>query len=336
LFPDLSWSEVDVAAPAGPDIHAGELAADETFTDRSRHVALFYQGPRQYLPALSSVVAAARKRGDALFIAVPAHKVPLVRGMLGAGSANVTMADMTELGRNPARIIPALLTYAGEHRGQRVCCIAEPAWPGRTAAELLEAAKHEALVNLAFQDSPVTIICPYDTEGLPAAVIDDAVSTHPVFIENRQERASDRYLGPDLPSRCTGALPRPPADAEALGYRDDLHPVRSFITSRAERAGLTPDRIHDLVLAISELAANTLYHADGGGTVQVWQAGEEIICQVADAGQITDPLARHRLPPHDLLNGHGLWLVNKVCDLVQARTGRTGTTTRLHMRLNRP
>jgi DcmR-like sensory protein len=216
LFPDLSWSEVDVAAPAGPDIHAGELAADETFTDRSRHVALFYQGPRQYLPALSSVVAAARKRGDALFIAVPAHKVPLVRGMLRAGSANVTMADMTELGRNPARIIPALLTYAGEHRGQRVCCIAEPAWPGRTAAELLEAAKHEALVNLAFQDSPVTIICPYDTEGLPAAVIDDAVSTHPVFIENRQERASARYLGPDLPSRCTGALPRPPADAEAL------------------------------------------------------------------------------------------------------------------------
>lgn len=110
MFPDLSWSEVDVAAPAGPDIHAGELAADETFTDRSRHVALFYQGPRQYLPALSSVVAAARARGDALFIAVPAHKVPLVRGMLGAGSANVTMADMTELGRNPARIIPALLT----------------------------------------------------------------------------------------------------------------------------------------------------------------------------------------------------------------------------------
>jgi hypothetical protein len=32
--------------------------------------------------------------------------------------------------------------------------------------------------------------------------------------------------------------------------------------------------------------------------------------------------------------GYGLWLVNQVCDLVQARTGRAGTTIRLHMRLH--
>jgi hypothetical protein len=35
-----------------------------------------------------------------------------------------------------------------------------------------------------------------------------------------------------------------------------------------------------------------------------------------------------------LLGGNGLWLVNQVCDLVQARTGQAGTTIRLHMRLN--
>gem|GEM_PF-2603524 len=32
----------------------------------------------------------------------------------------------------------------------------------------------------------------------------------------------------------------------------------------------------------------------------------------------------------------GLWLVNQVCDLVQARTGPAGSTTRLHMSLDRP
>jgi hypothetical protein len=36
------------------------------------------------------------------------------------------------------------------------------------------------------------------------------------------------------------------------------------------------------------------------------------------------------------VGGNGLWVVNQVCDLVQARTGRAGTTTRLHMRLRRP
>jgi anti-sigma regulatory factor (Ser/Thr protein kinase) len=277
---------------------------------------------------------ASRAHGDALFITVPEHKISLVRGMLGAGSANVTLVDMTELGRNPARIIPALLAYASEHRGQRVCCIAEPVWPGRTAPELLEAAKHEALINLAFRDSPVTVICPYDTAGLPGSVIDVAACTHPAVLQDQQEIASDRYLGPDLPSQCDQALPRPPADAEALGYSNDLYPVRSFVASWAERAGLTPERTNDLVLAISELAANSLYHAGGGGMVQVWQTPDELVCQVADGGRITDPLARHRLPPHDLLNGQGLWLVNQVCDLVQARTGPAGTTTRLHMRLH--
>ena len=152
-----------------------------------------------------------------------------------------------------------------------------------------------------------------------------------------QETASARYLGPPkVPPRCNRALSRPPARAEALGYRDDLRPVRSFVASKAKCAGLTPPRIPDLVLAISELAGNTLRHTDGGGTVQVWRTREEIICQVADTGQITDPLARHRPPSDELLGGNGLWLVNQVCDLVQARTGPAGTTTRLHMRLRRP
>jgi hypothetical protein len=63
--------------------------------------------------------------------------------------------------------------------------------------------------------------------------------------------------------------------------------------------------------------------------------GGELICQVADSGHLTDPLAWHRPPSDELLGGNGLWLVNQVCDLVQARTGQAGTTIRLYMRLNR-
>ncbi|HXL16122.1 MAG TPA: ATP-binding protein, partial [Streptosporangiaceae bacterium] len=167
------------------------------------------------------------------------------------------------------------------------------------------------------------------------SVISDATSTHPAVIEDGKETASARYLGPpEVPPRCNRALPRPPAHAEALDYRDDPHPVRSFVASEAKRAGLTPPRISDLVLAISELVGNTLRHTDGGGMVQVWRTRQEIICQVADSGQITDPLARHRPPSVELPGGNGLWLVNQVCDLVQARTGQAGTTTRLHMRLH--
>jgi anti-sigma regulatory factor (Ser/Thr protein kinase) len=298
-----------------------------------RHLALLYHGLDEYLSVLRAFIQACAARGDAVFVAVPRRKALLVRRELGDASAHMTLADMAELGRNPARIIPAVLSYASQHRGQNVCFIGEPIWPGRTAAEIEEATRHEALINLAFRDSPVTVLCPYDGVRLPKSVLADAACTHPAVIRNHQETASVGYRGPaDLPPRCNRALSPPPAHAEALGYRDDLYPVRSFVASRARWAGLAPLRIPDLVLAIGELAANTLRHTGGGGTVQFWRTGDRIICQVSDTGQITDPLARHRVPPDEELGGKGLWLVNQVCDLVQVRTGRAGTVTRLHMR----
>lgn len=301
--------------------------------EQFRHLALLYHGPGEYLSALRAFLQACVARGDAVFVAVPRRKAKLVRQELGADSAHMTLADMTELGRNPARIIPAVLSYASRHRGQNVCFIGEPIWPGRTAAEVQEATRHEALINLAFRDSPVTTLCPYDGARLPKSVLADAACTHPAVIRDRQEIASASYLGPPhLPPRCTRALSPPPAHAEALSYRDDLYPVRNFVTRWAERAGLAELRVSDLVLATNELAGNTLRHTGGGGTVHFWRTSDRIICQVSDTGQITDPLARHRVPPDEDLGGKGLWLVNQLCDLVQARTGGAGTITRLHMR----
>jgi len=77
-------------------------------------------------------------------------------------------------------------------------------------------------------------------------------------------------------------------------------------------------------------------HAGGDGTVQIWHTAEELICQVADRGQITDPLAWHRARSELALGGKGLWLVNQLCDLVQVRTSQAGTVARLHMRRGQP
>jgi anti-sigma regulatory factor (Ser/Thr protein kinase) len=299
-----------------------------------RHLAWFYQGWGEYRAAVRSLALAGQGRGEAVLIAVPGRKAGLMSRELGDSSADLTLVDMAALGRNPARIIPALLAWARQRRGQPTCCIGEPVWPGRTAAETQEAIRHEALINLAFRDRPATFYCLYDGAGLPGSVIADAASTHPAVVSDRQEAPSASYLGPpELPSRCNEALSRPPAHTVMLRYAGDLRAVRGFVADRASGAGLRPARIADLVLAVSELAANTLRHTDGGGTVQAWATRDEFICQVADSGQITDPLAGHRARPQLPLGGEGLWLVNEVCDLVQARTGQAGTTTRLHMRL---
>ena len=121
--------------------------------------------------------------------------------------------------------------------------------------------------------------------------------------------------------------------AVVLTYRDDLARVRACTTAHADRAGPPDRRVRDLVLAVEELAANTLKHTGGPGTLAIWTTPDDLICQVHDRGLIKEPLAgRFRPNPADL-GGRGLWVVNQLCDLVEIRTSRYGTDIRLHMRL---
>src|ERR1051326_1615368 len=85
-----------------------------------------------------------------------------------------------------------------------------------------------------------------------------------------------------------------PGDAEVLAYRDDLAQARGFAASWGRRAGLSPDQVGDLVIVVGELTANTLAHAGGPGVLRLWVSGGEIVCQVDDGGQITDPQAGMR------------------------------------------
>ena len=297
-----------------------------------RHLALLYHGHGEYLSVLRTFIQACAARGDAVFIAVPRRKTLLVRRELADASAYMTLADMAELGRNPARIIPAVLSYASQHRGQNVCFIGEPIWPGRTAAEIEEATRHEALINLAFRDSPVTVLCPYNGVRLPKwSWLTRPARIRPSSGTARRQRASVTEGRPTFRRDVTGRCPRRPPTLRRWPTATTCTRCAASSPAGPSVPG-SPPRIPNLVLAIGELAANTLRHTSGGGTVQFWRTGDRIVCQVSDTGQITDPLARHRVPPDEELGGKGLWLVNQVCDLVQARTGRMGTITRLHMR----
>jgi len=131
-------------------------------------------------------------------------------------------------------------------------------------------------------------------------------------------------------------LPRPdhsPHDPMSYTYTTDLAAVRAIVHRYAIRAGLTEARAIDLVLAVSEVAANTVRHAQSPGSLKIWYDTKEIVCQIQDEGFITDPLAGRRMPSVDAMGGHGLWIVHRVCDRVEIHSGETGTTIRLHMEL---
>jgi len=299
--------------------------------DPFRHLAFFYGSDAEYVDGLAGFVRGALARGHATFIAVPAARAVPLREALGSECEQVAFADMTELGRNPSRIIAAVRAFTGRHPGRYVSYVGEPAWAGRSPPELVEAAKHEALLNLAFAGVPATIVCPYEP-GLPAAVLADARRTHPLLAEGGVEFPSGDYLGADqVPASCQEELPEPPAVEVSLTYDRDLNPVRAAVGRQAALAGLSPDRAADLTLAVSELAANTLRYTAGHGSFRSWRTADELVCEIRDQGWITDPLAGRLRPAASELGGQGLWVVNQVCDLVEMRTGPGQTVIRLHM-----
>jgi len=294
-----------------------------------RHVAWLYRTPAEYQAAIDEFVEAGQARDEPVLVALPYAHLP--SGFRMPAGPRVTIADMAEMGRNPARIIPVLRALCDRNAGQRVRYLGEPAWPSRSAAALQETAKSEALMNLALADADISILCPYNAALLQQSVITDARATHPAELRSGAECASASYREPaDYLAKLDKPL-HAPATAQALEYGRDLRPVRALVAAAGRRAGLDSSRCTDLVIAASEVAANTLRHTDGTGIVRVWSADEEVLCQVEDSGFIADPLAGHRRPVDTGPGGQGLWLVNQLCDLAEISTSELGTTIRLHM-----
>jgi anti-sigma regulatory factor (Ser/Thr protein kinase) len=298
------------------------------------HAAVLYRDDDDRVRSVAAVLAAARRAGAAVHAALPGGIPGRARQALPPfPPPAVSQADMAELGRNPARIIPAGLTFADGNPGTAgVYFVWEPAWPARSPAETREIARHEALCNLAFAGRAVSILCLYDAARLDDHLIRVAEDTHPVVISGGRARASAAYLGPGtFPPGSDDPLPEPARGADTLAYRDQLRQVRAFAARHAKAAGLATERASDFVVAVSEVASNSLAHTPNGGVLHAWCTARELLCQVADHGHITDPLAGRRRQPPDAYGGHGLWFVNQVCDLVETRIGPAGTTTRLHM-----
>lgn len=118
-----------------------------------------------------------------------------------------------------------------------------------------------------------------------------------------------------------------------FAYITNLSEVRALAEKHARMAGLPEDRVVDFVIAVGEIAANTVRHARSGGSMDIWQDRDEIVCEIRDAGVIADPLVGRRRPPRGATGGHGLWLVYQICDRVDLHSDENGTVIRLYMAL---
>jgi len=302
--------------------------------DGFAHPALFYGDHEEYLAGTVPFIHAGLTAGEPVMVAVPGANLDHIRTALGTDADRVQLHDMGVAGRNPGRIIPGvLLAFAAAHPGKRVRIIGEPIWAGRTATEYPACAQHEALINAAFAGRQATILCPYDTSRLDRSWLDDAYRTHPILQMGSAVWESPHYADPVVVAAGFNLpLGDPPAHATTIIV--DFHAlpaIRRLVTAEAIAAGLPPDRVSDLTLAVNELATNTVRHTAAGGTLAVWTDRTRLVCQFSDTGHITNPLAGRIPVPPQQPGSRGLVLVNQLCDLVRVHTRPGATTIRLHM-----
>jgi anti-sigma regulatory factor (Ser/Thr protein kinase) len=297
-----------------------------------RHEAFLYESDADFVAGTLPFIADGIAAREPVMVMLDERKISRLREELGPDLDGVEFRNMTEIGRNPARIIPAWREFISERAmGRPFRGIGEPIWASRTAAELAECSRHEALLNLALEQSSGWLLCPYDAVSLVPGVLDEARRNHP-FVREGSSTSSRAFRGLDqVRAPFDAPLGAPAEDPVEYGFGPDgLHQLRRFVADVATALGLQPVRVDDLVLAANEVAANSVIHGGGGGTIRVWKDDGRVVCEIDDDGRIDDPLVG-RIRPRPGPSGHGLWVVNQLCDLVELRSGRGGTVVRLHV-----
>ena len=302
-----------------------------------QHEALLYDGPEDLTARAAAFAREGLERGEPVLVAFTRDRLEALAAALGPDAGRVQLVDMGQVGRNPARLIPALQRFLDEHAapGAPARGIGEPIWAERRPDEVAECQLTEELINLAFAGrAGFRLLCAYDAELLASDVLRAARASHPLVTEDgRSVPGGPAAERPD-PMAREATLPPPPRPFDALAVeRRTLREARALVARRATEAGLPGWRVQDTVRAVHELAANSVRHGGGHGVLRIWRTEDALVCEMRDRGHIADPLAGRRRPAPDAASGRGLWLATQVSDLLQIRTGPDGSVLRLVMRL---
>lgn len=257
-----------------------------------------------------------------------------LRDELGRLADGVRFVDMGELGRNPARIIPAWQQFVDECavEGQPVRGVGEPIWAGRRPGEVSECQLHEALLDIAVPpETPLWLLCPYDVGELEEEVLAEARRTHPGFLTSGVARRRGWFAGEhraddgfhvDLPQAGAPTFRRSFTATDLRVLRDDVLPRPS--RGRVGRAQRRPRTVRPRgghqqrgprprCGCAAHLARARCSGVRGPRPGSDQRSGDR------------PPGAGRREPART-----GLWMVNQLCDLVQIRSHAAGTTVRLH------
>ncbi|MCW2914808.1 MAG: sensor histidine kinase [Actinomycetia bacterium] len=314
------------------------------------HEVLPYETERGFLSGAIPFLRTGAEAGDAV-LAISGHvNLGMLRECLGPAASEVDFIDAAAFYHHPARTLARCVAFADQlaAQGRRLRLLGEPVWHGRTPSEVAEWQRVEAIVNVAFIGTRASIMCPYDLRSLPLAILDSARRTHPVTVDGGERRANPGYMDPWSYTSIIDRrpLPPPPTSAESLRIdAADLYWLRAFVAEYGRDVALVDSAMQHLLMSVTEVATNAIRHGTPPIMLRLWtEPGDGpvdprgdppsgmLVCEISDGGHWQPAPGFSFVPPGPSAPSRfGLWAVRLLCSRVQVRTGRTGTTVRLHL-----
>jgi anti-sigma regulatory factor (Ser/Thr protein kinase) len=292
---------------------------------RGQHDMLVYETDDE-LARQAGAFLCAGLDADAAVIAVGTQeKRSILREVIGARSAHVEFLDRDAVYTRPE---DALARYDLAARrlvrdgvrairvyGELPVCKTRAQWNGWMG--------YEAILNRAFADRPIMILCGYDAREVPERVVAQGLLAHPRVLLG-ELAVNPHYRDPGELVRSVAQPPEPLADMHPVLFADDRE-FRERLAHELATAGVARERAGELLLAAVEVLANARLHGNGVRALRVGRARDRFVCEISDFGAgVRDPLAGYLPPAPDALAGAGLWIARQLTsrlDLVRSADG---------------
>lgn len=316
---------IDYAQLGGPE-------SLDAMSDVFGHHGLFlYDNDDDFVDRITSFLGQGTEDGEEGMAVVSRAKWALLREALGDASQRIRYLGSDSLYSRPLSAVAdydSMLRRALDEGAPAVRLFGE--LPPSKSREGCEAwTLYEAVINRAFADRPMSILCGYDVRDQPAAAVEGAWHTHPwLLVEGWED--NPRYQDP---AQVVGALTRPPrAVTDLRELPIDADPKALSARLRREMATLHVPKAdaERLLLAAGEVLDNARTHGYGPRSQRIGRVGGCLVWELSDNGPgFEDPLAGYLPPRHEDGNRTGLWIVRQLVHELEFLSSPHGFTTRL-------
>jgi anti-sigma regulatory factor (Ser/Thr protein kinase) len=313
---------------SGPENGAGSGLQDHTL-----HQLAPYRSLGEFVALAGPFLREGLDRGDRVVVATGSAAREALRQFLGQDGREVRFAEVHEWYRG--LVLPSAERSVSAPRAP-LWLVGEPPLNRMTGVVRREWMRCEAATNLALPWVQARIVCGYDFSRLDEAAAGALMATHPALRRGGSAQPNPHYVEPRDFAADSDRVALEPPPASAIQFPFDLQSyahTRRLAAETASRVGLSEQQECDLGLAVTELATNAVRHGGGAGVLRVWTEGRAVVGEVSDRGPgLPDPLAGYIQPrAGTATSGWGMWLVRRVCDVVEVRTGPRGTTIRMRI-----